>query len=104
MFMSSRTRVLVVLAPMMPSLNAPVMRELVFLTCRCAFRIRCWKNHDTTASGGLTSSTTRVSRQSIRNMVTAPSTSTTHPQIRSSSDQPIVSANRCVSLVMRLIR
>ena len=34
MFFSSRTRVLVVFAPMMPSLNAPVILEFVFRTSR----------------------------------------------------------------------
>ena len=40
MLWSSMTRVLVVLAPVMPSLNAPVILELILRTLRFQWRMR----------------------------------------------------------------
>ena len=43
---------LVVMAPMMPSLNAPVMRLFVLRTARWYLRIRFWKNTHSAARTG----------------------------------------------------
>ena len=57
------TRVLEVLAPMMPSLNAPVMRELSLRTRRFQCRMRFWKYAVSSATTGTTSMTTMASFQ-----------------------------------------
>ena len=104
MFISSRTRVLVVLAPLMPSLKPAVIWLLRLRTWRYASRIPFWNFQEITARGGSTSITTRASCQFSRNICTEQATRYTAPQHRSSSDQPMVSARRWVSLVMRDIR
>ena len=60
---SSVPRVLVVLAPVMPSLKEPVMREFSFRTFRFQRRMRFWKYPVSTAITGTMTMTTRASRQ-----------------------------------------
>ena len=60
---SSVPRVLVVLAPVMPSLKDPVMREFSFRTLRFHRRMRFWKYPVSTAITGTMTMTTRASRQ-----------------------------------------
>lgn len=60
---SSVPRVLVVLAPVMPSLKEPVMREFSFRTFRFQRRMRFWKYPVSTAMTGTMTMTTRASRQ-----------------------------------------
>lgn len=57
-----------------------------------------------TASGGSTSMTISPSRQLMVSIRTAQATRYTAPQHKSTSDQPMVSARRCVSLVRRDMR
>ena len=60
---SSVPRVLVVLAPVMPSLKDPVMREFSLRTLRFHRRMRFWKYPVSTAITGTMTMTTRASRQ-----------------------------------------
>ena len=60
---SSVPRVLVVLAPVMPSLKDPVMREFSFRTLRFHRRMRFWKYPVSTAITGTMTMTTSASRQ-----------------------------------------
>ena len=60
---SSVERVLMVLAPVMPSLKAPVSRELVRRTIRFQWRILSWNFQVRMAMAGTTSSTRMASFQ-----------------------------------------
>ena len=62
-FWSSMTRVLEVLAPVIPSLKAPVILEFSFRTFRFQWRIRFWKYQVSTAMTGTIRMTTSASRQ-----------------------------------------
>ena len=63
-----------------------------------------WNFQEITARGGSTQITTSASRQFSTNICAEQATRNTAPQHRSSSDQPMVSPRRWVSLVSRDIR
>ncbi len=100
---SSRTRVLVVIAPMMSSLKAPVIWLFILRTMRWLLRMRFWKKTQSAASGGMTQSTSRPSFQFIASS-TATMPSTKSPdQARSTKLQAIISERPAMSLMTRAI-
>ena len=100
---SSRTRVLVVTAPMMPSLKAPVMRLLAARTRRCWRRILRWKNTHSTAMTGATERISRPSFQFMASSITTMPTTKKPDQHRSTRLQAIISERRATSLPRRAI-
>ena len=93
-----------VLAPLIPSLKPAVIWLERFRTLRYALRISRWNFQLITASGGSTSITTSASFQFSTSIWMEQATRNTAPQQRSTSDQPMVSPMRWVSVVRRLIR
>ena len=100
---SSRTRVFVVMAPMMPSLNAPVMRLFVLRTARWYLSIRFWKITHSAARTGVMHSTSRPSFQFMASSTATMPTANTPAHIRSTRLQAIISDSRAISLTMRAI-
>ena len=98
---SSRARVLLVTAPMTPSLKAPVIRLLALRTMRCWWRMRRWKNRHSTASTGVMASTRRPSFQFITSSTITTPTAKNSAHITSTTLQAIISLSRETSLPSR---
>ncbi len=93
-FSFSRTSVLVVTAPAIPSLKLALISLLRRRTDRWAPRICRWKYHDATARGGTTSSTSSASPGLRMNIATAIAAIIASPQTISTSPHATVSPRR----------
>ena len=98
---SSRARVLLVTAPMTPSLKAPVIRLLALRTMRCWRRMRRWKYRHSTASRGVMASTSSPSFQFITSSTTITPMAKVRAHMTSTTLQAIISLRRDTSLPIR---
>ncbi len=102
-FFSSRISVFVVRAPVMPSLYAPVILELILRTSRWFFNICVWKKYDAIIKNGNTAIVMSMSLKFSMAMLTKLMIIIAGPQIRSSILHAITSPSRWASDVIRAI-
>lgn len=104
MLWSSMTRVLEVLAPVMPSLKAPVILELSLRTLRFQWRMRGWNQPVSAATTGTMRMTTSASRQLSSSMAPKALSTYSTAQAISVKLQAILPAMRLVSFITRVMR
>ena len=104
LFSSSRSRVLLVWAPMIPSLTEAVIMLLSRRVFRWYLRIFFWNQTERTATTGTATMVMRASLRLTRNMARRLATTAMAPQPRSMQVQEIISVMRPMSPVRREIR